>query len=214
MESFPATEQTFLLSSPVGQLEVLATPAPEENSFPGTAIICHPHPLFGGTMTNKVVTTLARAFKDLGLKTVRFNFRGIGKSTGAFDEGYGETDDLLTVVKWVKQVCPDDKLWFAGFSFGGFVATNAATKIKPDGLVTVAPQVSRFSNLITLDCPWIVIQGEADETVSPDEVYMWIEGVDPKPELIRIPSASHFFHGQLLELRTQLVTALSKYINA
>src|SRR5579883_2897349 len=122
METFPTTEMTFTIPASHGVLEILTSPAqeniPEKNI---TAIICHPHPLHGGTMTNKVVTTLAKTFRDLGMRTVRFNFRGVGKSEGAFAEGIGETDDLLAVVKWAQTTCSNDKLWLAGFSFGAFV---------------------------------------------------------------------------------------------
>ena len=102
MQFFPATETTFLLPGPAGDLEIAAAP---QDGARATAIICHPHPLHGGTMTNKVVTTIARAFHELGLRTVRFNFRGVGKSAGKYAEGIGESDDLRAVITWVKP-CP------------------------------------------------------------------------------------------------------------
>lgn len=211
MQSFPQTESTFILPGPAGDLEVLTAPAkPDVPSRAAVAVICHPHPLFGGTMHNKVVTTLARAFSDLGLRTVRFNFRGVGKSAGQFANGVGETEDLLAVVNWVKTVCPGDELWLAGFSFGGYVATRAAVQLSPAQLVCVAPQVSRFKEdaLPAVQCPWLVVQGEKDEVVSPEEVFAWVDSLDPKPTLVRVPEAGHFFHGLLLELRGLLETAL------
>ncbi|MHB1947390.1 MAG: alpha/beta hydrolase [Gammaproteobacteria bacterium] len=212
MESFPSTETTFLLPSPAGNLEVIATPAEESHRQSITAIICHPHPLFGGTMNNKVVTTLARTFRELGIATVRFNFRGVGKSTGSHADGVGEVDDLLTVVEWVKKMCPENKLWLAGFSFGGYIAARVATQIPIAQLVTIAPQVSRFTSgeFPPITVPWVLVQGEEDDVISPQEVYAWIETLEHKPVLIRIPGAGHFFHGKLLELRDQLVQALQK----
>lgn len=207
MQAFPVTESTFLLSGPAGDLEVTATPAGDKVHQPPTvAIICHPHPLHGGTMNNKVVTTLARTFRELGLATVRFNFRGVGKSAGQFGDGVGEVEDLLAVVDWVKKTCPGYELWLAGFSFGGYIAARVATQIPVTQLVTVAPQVSRFTAGVfpSIQVPWVLVQGEEDEVVSPAEVFAWVETLDPKPILIRMPGAGHFFHGKLLELREGL----------
>lgn len=210
--SFPTTETTFLLPGPAGDIEVLATPAPDDSTRRSAiAVICHPHPLHGGTMTNKVVTTLAKTFRDLGMRTVRFNFRGVGKSTGTHAEGIGETDDLLTVVKWAQSVSPGDELWLAGFSFGAFVSARGATQIETAQLVSIAPQVSRFieTKLPEITCPWVLVQGEEDEVISPSEVYAWIETLKHKPKLIRMSGAGHFFHGKLTELRDRLVEVLS-----
>ena len=211
MPSFPTQETTFILPGPDGDLEVLATPAPTETSRrPAVAVICHPHPLFGGTMTNKVVTTLARTFSDLGIHTVRFNFRGVGKSTGKFAEGIGETEDLFAVIRWTQENCPGDALWLAGFSFGGFVAARAATQIPVAQLVTIAPQVSRFVEvkIPEITCPWVLVQGEEDEVIPPADVFAWVETLQHKPVLIRMPGAGHFFHGRLMELRENLLKVL------
>jgi len=209
MRSFPTSETPFLLPGPAGNLEVIASPAEENNHQSITAVICHPHPLFGGTMNNKVVTTLARTFHELGLATVRFNFRGVGKSTGTHADGVGEVDDLLAVVDWVKKTCPDNQLWLAGFSFGGYIAARVATQIPVAQLVTVAPQASRFTaEFPPIIVPWVLVQGEEDDVVSPQEVYAWIDTLEHKPVLIRIPGAGHFFHGKLLELRDRLEQVL------
>lgn len=208
---FPTSESKLLLPSAAGHIEVLATPANQEPPK-GTVLICHPHPLFGGTMHNKVVSTLARTFQNLGLRTVRFNFRGVGKSEGTHDNGKGETDDLVMLAEWVKESFPNDALWLAGFSFGAYVAAQGALRLPALQLVTIAPMVSRFKeNNITFvaPCPWILVQGEQDEVVSPGEVFAWVEELDPKPTLIRMADAGHFFHGQLLELRRQLELALA-----
>jgi uncharacterized protein len=211
MNYFPQTETTFLLPGPAGDLEVLTAPqAVGVNENPIIGIICHPHPLYGGTMNNKVVSTIARAFANLGLRTVRFNFRGVGKSAGSFADGEGEQDDLFAVIDWVKKTCPTNKIWLAGFSFGAGVSAHAATKIEFAQLVTVAPPVPRFDllNLPKVLCPWLVVQGEIDDVVIPADIYAWVEKQNPQPKLIRISGAGHFFHGKLIELRQQLETAL------
>jgi len=138
---FPLGEEIFLLPGPAGDLEVLTTSPAEAKAV---AIICHPHPLFSGTMHNKVVSTLAKTCQELGLRTVRFNFRGVGKSTGTFAEGVGEADDLFAIIQWVQHVCPAEKIWLAGFSFGAAVSIYAATKIHVEKLISIAPPVSRF----------------------------------------------------------------------
>lgn len=211
MQEFPPTETTFLLPGPAGDLEVSTTPLETENSRHAVAIICHPHPLHGGTMNNKVVTTLVRTFKELGLRTVRFNFRGVGKSVGSFAEGVGEVEDLLAVVAWVKKTCPQDAIWLAGFSFGGYIAAKVATQIPVAQLVTIAPQASRFtqSPFPPITAPWVLVQGDQDEVVPPEEVFAWVETLNPKPAVIRMTGAGHFFHGRLIELRDTLVSVLT-----
>jgi alpha/beta superfamily hydrolase len=206
---FPTTETRFLLQGPAGNLEVLATPI-EHPTVNRIAVICHPHPLHGGTMNNKVVSTIARTCKDLNMPTVRFNFRGVGQSEGSFADGIGEVEDLLAVIQWVKEVMPTAELWLAGFSFGGYIAARLATQIPVQQLITIAPQASRFTSqpFPPITIPWVLVQGEQDEVVSPEEVFAWIETLNPKPTVIRMPGAGHFFHGQLLELRRLLEEAL------
>lgn len=210
MKIFPSDETTFLLNGPVGPIEVLTSVPAHTPIIKGAAIICHPHPLFSGTMHNKVVTTLARIFHDLGLRTVRFNFRGVGQSVGVHDSGRGETDDVVALAKWAEAVCPGEPLWLAGFSFGGFVAASAATRLPVKQLISIAPMVSRFRevNLPPVLCPWLIVQGEQDEVISPEEVYAWVDTLQPKPTLIRMPDAGHFFHGKLTELRRLLTDTL------
>lgn len=204
MPSFPNIENTLLIPGPSGNIEVITSPGEKK----ATAIICHPHPLHEGTMHNKVVTTLARVFKELGLKSLRFNFRGVGKSEGQHDFGMGETDDVIALAQWIKTQFPEDDIWLAGFSFGGFVAARASLILKPSHLITIAPQVSRFieSDLISVPCPWLLVQGEKDDVVHSEQVFEWVETLDPTPNVIRIPEAGHFFHGKLVELREQLVS--------
>lgn len=210
MQSFPEKESTFLLPGPAGELEVLAANVEAANDITPIAIICHPHPLHSGTMNNKVVTTLARTFKDLNLRTVRFNFRGVGKSTGTYDQGVGECDDLITIINWVKQLFPQAPIWLAGFSFGSYIAAKVSTQIQIAQLVCVAPPVINFKmeNLPPITCPWVIVQGDQDEIVSAGAVFAWAESVVHKPVIIRMPGAGHFFHGQLLELRDRLERSL------
>jgi uncharacterized protein len=202
-------ETHTLIKGPAGQLELLIDP-PSENKRKIMGIVCHPHPLHGGSMYNKIVTTLIKTFQGLGLATIRFNFRGVGKSEGSFSGGEGELADLLTIINWVTQHHPTCEIWLAGFSFGGVIAIKAATQVSIAKLVAIAPAVRHFpmQDLPAIQCPWIVVQGEKDEIVLPDQVFSWLKDQTPQPLIIRFPEAGHFFHGQLLELRAKLEEAL------
>src|SRR6476660_7667640 len=136
---FYIKHMTILINGPVGLLEVAENPAPPTSTIMTTAIICHPHPLYGGSMTNKVVTTLGRAFENLGATTIRFNYRGVGKSEGKYDNAVGEIQDLLAIIQYAKQKYPYNKFWLAGFSFGTYIAFMAALDIIPEKLILVAP---------------------------------------------------------------------------
>jgi len=209
-DRFPDAAATFLLPGPAGAIEMATAPA-ESAARAGTAILCHPHPLQGGTMQNKVVTTLERSLRELGLATVRFNFRGVGASEGSFDDGVGETDDLAAIAEWVRKVNPGDVLWLAGFSFGSYVAFRGAKRLDAAQLIQIAPPASRwaFGEVEAPGCPWLVVQGEADEVVDPAAVYAWIDAMAEPPQLIRMPDTSHFFHRRLLELRDAVKSAVS-----
>ena len=154
-------------------------------------------------MHNKVVTMIARALRELGLATVVFNFRGVGASAGEYDEGHGETEDLISVATWAQQARPDSALWLAGFSFGSYVAARAAAQLPVRQMISVAPPVSRwdFSGLASPLCPWLVIQGETDEIVDPQAVYAWVAAQPEPPTLTRMPDTGHFFHRRLMDLR-------------
>jgi alpha/beta superfamily hydrolase len=211
---FPAEAARFALAGPVGVLEV-ATAVPEPAAArAGTAVICHPNPQQGGTMRNKVVTMLERALRESGLATVRFNFRGIGASVGEFDHGDGESGDLVAVAEWVRKVRPDDVLWLAGFSFGSYVALRSARSLAAAALILVAPPVDRYevAELATPGCRTLVVQGEEDEVVAPQTVYAWVDGLDPKPNLIRMPETGHFFHRRLMDLRGAVKNAVRTWL--
>lgn len=211
---FPDSPMTFALPGPVGSLEV-ATAVPEaECARTGTAVICHPNSQQGGTLRNKVVTMLERSLREAGLATVRFNFRGVGASGGEFDDGDGESGDLVAVAQWVRKVHPGDALWLAGFSFGSYVALRCARSLAADALITVAPPAGLydFGEIATPGCPWLVVQGEDDEVVDPQAVFDWIETLDPKPTLIRMPETGHFFHRRLMDLRGVVKNAVRAWL--
>ncbi len=201
--AFPTTQAELFLSGPAGRIEtVVDLPEPDE-ARTGVAIVCHPHPVHGGTMHNKVVTMIGRALRELGLATVRFNFRGTGQSEGEYDEGRGETLDLLAVAEWVQRQRPDDALWLAGFSFGAYVSLLAARHLPVKQMISVAPPAGRwdFSAVLAPTCPWLVIQGEDDDVVDPQAVFAWVESMDEAPTLVRMPETGHFFHRRLMDLR-------------
>ena len=203
-DTFPEQAASFVLAGPAGKLEVAVDVPAKGPARAGTAVVCHPHPLHGGTMHNKVVTMLERALRESGLATVRFNFRGVGSSEGTHDNGRGESDDLATVVDWVRHAHPEDALWLGGFSFGSFVALRNAARLGADALITIAPPVGRnqdFTAITLPTCPWLVIQGEADEVVDPDAVFDWLETLERQPSVVRMPDTSHFFHRRLMDLR-------------
>jgi alpha/beta superfamily hydrolase len=193
------------IEGPAGVLEAAidASAAPAV----ATAVICHPHPLQQGTMTNKVVTTLARAFARLGADAVRFNFRGVGGSAGRYADGIGERDDALAVVSFCRARWPGRPVYLGGFSFGAAVAAAIAARVEPAGLVTVAPPVDRLSaDFVVPACPWLLIHGEADDVVPAAPVLEWAAALPRPPKVVLLPGVGHFFHGRLAAL-TEAVTA-------
>jgi alpha/beta superfamily hydrolase len=173
------------------------------------AVVCHPHPLQGGTMQNKVAYMLARAFNDMGALSLRFNFRGVGQSAGKFDSGIGETDDALAAIDWLAAQHPGLPLWLGGFSFGSFVALRAQSRRPVVRLVTVAPAVERFDtkDIVLPTYPWVLVQGDADDVVSPQAVLSWARGLPQPPRILEMAGAGHFFHGRLNELREAVAAA-------
>lgn len=199
-----AQTEKRLVPGPVGQIEV-AIDLPAGGVAPvGVALICHPNPTQGGTMDNKVVQTLARAYTHLGWRAVRFNFRGIGKSEGGWDEGRGEVDDALAVLAAVR--APGEALILSGFSFGGYVASRAAQRLVEPArrLVLVGPATSRFDTA-PVPADTVVIHGEVDDVVPLPSVLDWA-----RPQslpIIVVPGVGHFFHGQLPLLKSLVVRA-------
>lgn len=209
----PRTER-LLIAGPAGSLEVVVEDPHEANSpSPGAfAVVCHPHPLHGGSLDNKVAATLARTFRELAMPTLRFNFRGVGQSAGSFDDGRGETDDALSVVQLGRQRWPGRALWLAGFSFGGLVALRTALDPRAGQvarLVTVAPAFTRYYDspiaVPVPPCPWLIVQGDADEVIDAQEVVGWARRLQPAPEIAVLVGVGHFFHGSLNQLRDTIL---------
>ena len=218
--AFPAIAATLTLPGPAGALEV-AVDLPEADVAAQAivAVICHPLPTEGGTMHNKVVTMAARSLRELGVTTVRFNFRGAGASEGTFDHGEGELDDLRAVVAWVRNTRPDAALWLGGFSFGAYVSLRGAMALQPSVLISIAPPAGRwdFERIVPPTMPWLVIQGEEDEVVHPQAVYDWFEQMTQaqpgaNAALVRIPQTSHFFHRKLIDLRGAIKHGVAPYL--
>ena len=195
------------VSGPAGALQVLEERAIADPS--AIAVICHPHPLYGGALTNKVVHQLAKTFGEMGAVSVRFNFRGVGESEGEYDEGRGEVDDLVAIAGWAERRWRRRPLWLAGFSFGGLVALRAAQRLAPHRLVTVAPAVTHYPaeslHLPAID--WLLIQGDKDDIVPAAQVKMWFESLQTRPRFVLVEGAGHFFHGRLNELRRLIIEA-------
>lgn len=188
------------IAGPAGPLEArleLPGQAPQ-----ATALLCHPHPLHGGTMHNKVVHTLARSFLELGAAALRFNFRGVGASAGVYADGLGETDDAVAAAELLTARWPDLPLYLGGFSFGAAVAVRAAPVLDPAGLVTVALPVERLDAGTALpQVPWLLIHGAEDELVPLDALIDWLNEQPPGPALEVVAGADHFFHGKLTDLK-------------
>ena len=202
-----------LIAGKAGDIEVLITlPELLTESTP-MVVISHPHPLYGGSMTNKVVHILAKSFNELDAITVRFNFRGVGKSAGKYDEGIGEAEDLQTLVDELKKWRPQAPILLAGFSFGAYVTTRAQGNIQPEKVLLVAPPINMypFEELDEIDVPWIVIQGGQDEVIDANAVKSWVLERPNQPQLIWMEESGHFFHGKLNEVKELLLNAWQSY---
>jgi len=212
MTSGPPPREALTLDGPAGLIEALLDTPPGPLA-PAVAVVCHPHPQHQGTMLNKVVHTLSRALNDLQIPAVRFNFRGVGASEGAYADGVGETEDVLAVAAWAQRRFPGAEVWLAGFSFGAAVAIRAALVSRCAQLISVAPPVGRMASLLAgarPACPWLLIQGTADEVVSATDVETWVRGLNPPPDLVLLPDVDHFFHGRLTLLRDTVISRVAR----
>lgn len=207
----PPGNHNGVIAGPAGNLEIVATMPDRNMPLQAIAVVCHPHPLHAGTMDNKVVCFIARTLNALGIGAVRFNFRGVGNSTGSYDHGHGETQDTLAVAAWVKQHYPHLPLWLSGFSFGAYIALRSASLVPVAQLITVSPPVNffDFSTLLTPICPLLIIQGTHDEIVPHDEVFAWAKTLKVSPAFVSMPGVDHFFHGRLNALQSVLLTSLA-----
>lgn len=191
-----ATQREIILAGAAGRLEGMLH-LPDEPPH-AIAVVAHPLPTMGGTMDNKVVTTLARAFLELGFAALRFNFRGAGKSDGSYDQGNGETLDVIAAADFMRGEFPGLPLIGAGFSFGGYVQARAAETLQPQHLVLIAPAVGRFA-MPQVPADTLLIHGDLDEVVELDAVLHWA-----RPQhlpVVVLAGAGHFFHGRLTQLR-------------
>ena len=196
---------------PAGRIEAILREA-----APGArvAIVCHPHPLFGGTMHNKVVFRIARAFQEAGFSVLRFNFRGTGRSEGQHDEGRGEQDDLRAAIAFIEQKFAGAEIWLAGFSFGSMVMLRAACgdrRIR--ALVAAGAPVAKydFNHLAGCDQPKLFVQGALDEYGPPAELTRFVERLAGPKALKIIAGADHFFEGHLPELAQAVAEFISQY---
>ena len=192
----PASPQKLSIEGPAGKLEVaINDPCGARR---GIALIAHPHPLYGGTLDNKVVQTLAKAFVALGFCALRLNFRGVGASDGVFDEGRGEIEDFLALADYGRRTYGGGELAIGGFSFGGFIAASVSEGLAPRHLVLAAPAVGRFP-VGKVPGTTLVVHGEEDDVVPLKDVFDWA-----RPQALPVvvfPGAGHFFHGSLVTLQ-------------
>lgn len=206
-------ETPVFIDGPIGQLEALYLDVADAR---GVVLLCHPNPVQGGTMTNKVVSMLQRTARDAGYITLRFNYRGVGASAGNHDMGSGEVDDAQAAATWLLEQHPQLPLTLMGFSFGGFVAASLGGRLEANGielkhLFMVAPAVMRLQDHDTLPqgCALSVIQPQTDEVIDPQIVYAW-SGALPRPhELLKVAECGHFFHGKLTDLKELVLPRLS-----
>lgn len=199
--------KNFFVAGPAGKLETTLAEL-DSKSRKGIAVIAHPHPLYGGSMDNKVVHTLFKALYELGFTVVKFNFRGVGNSEGVFDRGVGEVEDVVSIVKELRKQFDMQcslPLLLAGFSFGGAVQAHVAQSLKPQTLVLVAPSVEQFSApaISTVSDKSLIIHGDQDEVVLLKTILSWATPQN-LPVLV-IPGAEHFFHGKLHILKRAIL---------
>lgn len=198
----PGGRDRIRIDGEAGDIEAVLS-APRDRAARGALLVCHPHPLYGGTMDNKVVTTLAAAAHDAGMAALRFNFRGVGHSAGGHDEGRGEARDCVRVAQWLRDRLDGAPLALAGFSFGGYVALAAQAQIAPAALITVAPATRYFAGEWPQwpTCPWLCIHAKDDDVVPIEATQADLQTATPAPQWSVSEHGGHFFHGQLQAVR-------------
>ncbi len=200
-------EESVFIDGAVGAIDARLVDVADTSTI---MIVCHPHPQHGGTMTNKVVTTIARACQRQGIATIRFNFRGVGNSEGSYADGLGEVDDLAAVYHYVKSRYPSRKIAFSGFSFGAGISAAFAKREDPEFLISIAPPVSSdywpdMASESHLFEKWFIVQGDKDEIATLDSMNKyWEQSLSKRPMYKVMQDSDHFFHGRLIELREVL----------
>jgi hypothetical protein len=210
------TTEERLISGPAGRIEVLLSAPLQPLAPPAFAIVCHPHPLFGGAMSNKVAYMLASSAQKAGLHALRFNFRGVGRSEGQHDAGRGETDDVEFLVNWMRDLLPGARVVLMGFSFGAWVSVRAARHVQPLAQVSIAPPFGKYVGDDVVPprpgCPWLVVHGVDDEVVDYAKTKAVLDAYDPPPELVTLDGVGHFFHGRLTELGGIVQAFLQRHV--
>ena len=194
--------QQFLTQGPDGEIECLLSTPLNDKPINHVAVVCHPHPLYSGSMNNKVVFTIAKSLNKHNIPVMRFNFRGVERSQGQFDNGIGEKDDLRAVTELLMKLYPSKSLWLGGFSFGSYIATSMQKTLGAKHLITVAPAVTSFdfNAFPEPNCSWLLIQGLADEVIDANEVLSWANNLQQPPTIRTLEDTSHFFHRRLVDL--------------
>ena len=202
-----------MLPGQAGQIEAVLT-IPEKARSNYAALLGHPHSLQGGSMDNKVVTTLARVFREFRIPSLRFNFRGVGASAGEYDAGGGEGEDMLSIAHLWQQEKPDTQFLFAGFSFGSYVAYRAAAQHEHKLLITIAPPVHHYdyTEFSIFPEPWIIVQGDEDEVVPVALVEAFKDEAPVPVSWLHFENTGHFFHGKLVELKKRLVDTIQEQV--
>jgi len=201
---------SFNFDGPVGNIEAILDIPETQHQSDYYSVICHPHPLHGGSMTNKVAHYIAKSLNELNHPTLRFNFRGVGKSQGLFDNAEGEKKDLLAAIDLMQNLYPEKSLCLSGFSFGAYIALSMAHFVNADKLITVAPAVHLydFTKVELPDCDWLLIQGNQDEIVPSDQAITWAQSLTLPPTIEILENTGHFFHGRLNDLRNIIINHL------
>lgn len=212
----PGESRSLFVAGPAGRIETLLA-APRGKPV-AVCLVCHPHPLYGGAMSNKVVYSLASAALQAGALTARFNFRGVGKTEGAHDHARGEIDDTVVMAGWLRAQLPGVPLVLAGFSFGAYVSLAAAARCKPALQLSVSvPLSGDYIDGAALPphpgCPWLAVHGTGDDVVDYARTRAALEAYTPPPRLVTLDGAGHFYHGRLTELHDAVLPFLREHLS-
>lgn len=213
----PGQSRSLFVTGAAGRIETLLA-APRQAPL-AVCVVCHPHPLYGGAMSTKVVYSLASAALQAGALTARFNFRGVGRSEGGFDQARGETEDTLAVVELLRRQLPGAPLVLAGFSFGAYVSLCAAAQARPALQLSASLPLGGSPYIEGgppphPGCPWLAVHSSDDEVVSYEQTRAALQAYDPPPRLVTLHGAGHFYHGHLPELQQAVLPFLQEHLRA